>query len=103
MILFASECIKDIPVSFQRVWYDVWEKAIAECNIKKFANCDCGEFGVNELPDVPEELAAVYDWVGVNGGGNTDYIRGRIEELKEYFGEFYSEHKGDREYWFVFG
>ncbi len=99
---FTSECIKEIPVSFQQVWYDVWKKAIAECNIKKFANCDCGEFGVNEIPDVLQELDSIYDWVGCNGGDHTDYVQERIQNLKKYLNEFYIENKNS-DYWFAFG
>ncbi len=98
--LEKSECLKDIPVSFFQVWMDVWRKAIAECKIKKFA-CG-GTFRVNEIPTVLQQLDAVYDWVGLNGGDDTEYVQRRIRELKEYLNEYYNE-SDNSDYWFDLG
>jgi len=97
---YTSECITEIPVSFQSVWNDIWEKAISECNIKKFVAC--GMFYVNEIPTVLAELDTIYDWVHYNGGIKTNYIQNRIQELKKYFNDFYIENK-NLDYWFDLG
>lgn len=34
-----SRIVDEMPVSFQRVWKETWEKAISECKIKIFV---CG-------------------------------------------------------------
>ncbi len=94
-----SEHLKEIPVSFQSVWNDVWEKAIAACNIKKFGYYALSYFSVNEIPDILQELDAVYDWVGLNGGDDTEYVQRRICELKEYLNEYYNE-SDNSDYWF---
>ncbi len=95
-----SEFIDDRPVSFYRVWIEVWSKAISECRILKFV--DCHDFTVNEIPNVLVELDAIYNWVQYNGGKDRKYITWRIEDLKEYLSTFYLEHKGE-DYWFDLG
>ncbi len=97
---YTSECIKEIPVSSQTVWNNVWEKAVSECKLRKFVCCSM--FDVNEIPTVLAELDIIYDWVHYNGGDDTDYIRNRILDLKEFFNEFYLEHKNS-DYWFDLG
>lgn len=97
---YTSECIKEIHISFQRVWNDTWEKAVSECKIQKFV-C-CGMFDVNEIPTVLVELDTIYNWVHYNGGNDTDYIQDRIQDLKKFFNEFYLEHK-NLDYWFDLG
>lgn len=97
---YTSECIKEIPVSFQEVWNNVWEKAVFECNVRKFVRGSM--FEVNEIPTVLAELDAIYDWVHSHGGDDADYIQNRIRDLKKFFGEFYLEHK-NTDYWFDLG
>lgn len=92
-----SEFIDDRPVSFQRVWNEVWTKAIIECKIRLFN--DCHDFAVNDIPTVLLELEAIYNWVQCNGGKDTEYIQWRIGELKEFLSEFYLKHKNE-DYWF---
>ena len=99
--LRASECLDDIPVSFERVWRQVWDKAIIECNVRIFV--DCYDFTIGQIPDVLAELDRIYDWVQINGGDDTEYISWRIrDELKPFLTSFYQEHK-DEEYWFTVG
>ncbi len=97
---YRSQFITAIPVSFQNVWNEVWVKAISECNILKFV--DCKDFAVNEIPAVLADLDAIYNWFHLEGGKDTNYIRERIKELKEYLNKFYLEHKNE-DYWFELG
>ena len=93
-----KEDIDVIPVSFERVWNAVWERAIRECNIRLFVYFRY--FSVRQIPEVLDELDRIYDWVQSNGGEDTAYISWRIhDELKPFFIRFYQEHK-DEDYWF---
>ena len=97
----SSECIDVIPVSFQRVWSEVWNPAIIACGVRVFE--DCRDFKVSQIPEVLEELERIYDWVQTNGGQDTQYISWRIrDELKPFLIRFYQEHR-DEDYWFSLG
>ncbi len=97
----SGEFIDDVPVSFQHVWNQVWNKALAECKIHIFV--DCHHFSISQIPKVLEELERIYDWVQINGGKDTEYISWRIrDELKPFLIQFYQEHK-DEDYWFDLG
>lgn len=76
----TSKVIDEIPVSFQSIWNDIWEKAISECSVKKFVTC--GMFTVDDIPTVITELDTIYNWVHHNGGKETKYIQDRILKLK---------------------
>lgn len=96
-----SKFLEMIPVSFQSVWRDVWDRAITECSIHIFT--DCSYFTVNQIPEVLAELDRIYDWVQLNGGEDTDYVSCRIrDKLKPFLTQFYQEHK-DENYWFDLG
>lgn len=95
-----SQVIDEMPVSFQRVWNETWEKAISECNIKIFV-C-CGMFSINTIPSVLTELDSIFDWVKSNGGEDTEYIQNRIQELKEFLNSYYNEQE-NLDYWFDLG
>ncbi len=98
---YNSKYVEMIPVSFQNVWNQVWDKAITECNIRVFV--DCCDFSVSQIPEVLVELDRIFDWVQVNGGKDTEYITWRIrDELKPFLIQFYQEHK-DEDYWFSLG
>lgn len=96
----TSKIIDEIPVSFQRVWNDIWEKAISECSVKKFV-C-CGMFSVEEIPTVIRELDSIYNWVNHNGGKETENIQDRILMLKNFFNNFYLD-SNHSNYWFDLG
>ena len=95
-----SQVIAEIPVSFQNVWNETWEKAISECKIKIFV-CG-GMFSINTIPSVLTELDSIYDWVNNNGGRDMKYIQNRIQELKEFLNSYYNEHE-NLDYWFDLG
>lgn len=98
---YKSEFVDMIPVSFQRVWGKVWEKAIADCGVRIFR--DCMDFTIQQIPEVLSELSRVLDWVRINGGGDTVYVTERIrDELTPFLTDFYAAHK-DEEYWFSLG
>ena len=98
---YDCELVDDRPVSFQRVWNRVWDRAIAECKIRIFDNCR--HFSVSQIPEVLEELDRIYEWVQINGGEDTNYISERIhDELKPFLIQFYREHK-DEDYWLDLG
>ena len=97
----SSEFVDDVPVSFQRVWNQVWNQALTECKIHIFV--DCHYFSISQIPKVLEELKRIYDWVQINGGKDTEYISWRIrDELEPFLTQFYQEHK-DEDYWFDLG
>jgi len=96
-----GEFLDDRPVSFFRVWKQVWSPAIAACGGRLFQ--DCSYFPVSQIPDVLAELDRIYDWVQINGGEDTEYVSWRIrDELKPFLIQFYQEHK-DEDYWFDVG
>lgn len=95
-----SQVIAEIPVSFQNVWNETWEKAISECKIKIFV-C-CGKFSINKIPSVLTELDSIIDWVNNNGGRDMEYIPNRIQELKELLNSYYNEQE-NLDYWFDLG
>ena len=95
-----SQVIAEMPVSFQNVWNETWEKAISECKIKIFV-CG-GMFSINAIPSVLTELDSIFDWVNNNGGRDMKYIQNRIQELKEFLNNFYNE-QGNLDYWFDLG
>ena len=95
-----SQVIAEIPVSFQNVWNETWEKAISECKIKIFV-C-CGMFSINKIPSVLTELDSIFDWVNNNGGRDMKYIQNRIQELKEFLNSYYNEQES-LDYWFDLG
>lgn len=93
-----KEDIDVIPVSFERVWHAVWERAISACDVRLFVYFRY--FSVRQIPEVLGELDRIYDWVQSNGGEDTAYVSWRIQEqLKPFFTQFYQEHK-DGDYWF---
>ena len=96
-----SEFIDDVPVSFFNVWKRTWERALTECKIKIFM--DCQYFHISKVPQVLEELDRIYEWVQTNGGEDTEYVSWRIrDELKPFLIQFYGEHKYE-DYWFDVG
>lgn len=95
-----SQVIAEMPVSFQNVWNETWEKAIFECKVKIFVWC--GMFSINTIPSVLAELDSILDWVNNNGGKDMEYIQNRIQELKDFLNSFYNEHKNSN-YWFDLG
>ena len=95
-----SQVIAEMPVSFQNVWNETWEKAISECKIKIFV-CG-GMFSINAIPSVLTELDSIFDWVNNNGGRDMKYIQNRIQELKEFLNGFYNEQE-NLAYWFDLG
>lgn len=95
-----SQIIAEIPVSFQKVWNEIWEKAISICNIKIFV-CG-GMFSILEIPSVLTELNYIYDWVNNNGGKDEEYVKTRIYELKLLLNSYYNKHK-NADYWFDLG
>lgn len=95
-----SRVIDEMPVSFQRVWKETWEKAISECKIKIFV-CG-GMFSINTIPDVLAELDSVFGWMNHNGGRDMKYIQNRIQELKEFLNSYYNEQE-NLDYWFDLG
>ncbi|MBD5527782.1 MAG: hypothetical protein HDR02_05140 [Lachnospiraceae bacterium] len=95
-----SQVIAEMPVSFQNVWNETWEKAISECKIKIFV-CG-GMFSINAIPSVLTELDSIFDWVNNNGGRDMKYIQNRIQELKEFLNGFYNEQE-NLDYWFDLG
>lgn len=95
-----SQVIAEMPVSFQNVWNETWEKAISECKIKIFV-CG-GMFSINTIPSVLTELDSIFDWVNNNGGRDMKYIQNRIQELKEFLNSFYNEQE-NLDYWFDLG
>ena len=97
---FASQFVTAIPVSFQTVWDNEWERAISECGIVIFINNN--DFAVNDIPAVLTELDTICNWSHNNTGEKTPYIQTRIKELKEYLSRFYQEHKNE-DYWFSLG
>jgi hypothetical protein len=97
----AVDDIPDIPVSFERVWLQVWVRAIKECDVRLFV--EFRYFSVSQIPEVLEELDRIYEWVQMNGGEDTDYICGRIRDsLKPFLIRFYQEHK-DENYCMILG
>ena len=95
-----SQVITEMPVSFQNVWNETWEKAISECKIKIFV-CG-GMFSINTIPSVLAELDSIFDWVNNNGGRDIKYIQNRIQELKEFLNSYYNEQES-LDYWFDLG
>ena len=95
-----SRIVDEMPVSFQRVWKETWEKAISECKIKIFV-CG-GMFSINVIPSVLTELDFIFDWVSNNGGKDALYIQSRIQELKDFLNSYYNEHENS-DYWFDLG
>ena len=95
-----SQMIAEIPVSFQKIWNETWEKAISMCNIKTFV-CG-GMFSINAIPSVLTELSSIYDWVNHNGGKDAEYIKNRICELKTLLNSYSDRHKNSN-YWFDLG
>ena len=96
-----SVFVGDVPVSFQRVWNDLWQEAINYCGIH-FFKLDSG-FTVDQIPEVLIEIDKINDWVLVKGGNDKEYISKRIcNELKPFLDNFYHEHK-DEDYWFDLG
>ena len=80
---YNSEFIDDVPVSFQDIWNNVWEPAIAACDVHVFRSCL--DFTVSQIPQVLEELDRIYDWVQINVDKDTEYISWRIhDELKPF-------------------
>ena len=96
----TSKVINEIPVSFQSVWNNIWEKAISECSVKKFVTC--GMFTVDDIPNVITELDTIYNWVHHNGGEETKYIQDRILKLKNFFNNIYLD-DNNSDYWFDLG
>lgn len=96
----TSKVIDEIPVSFQSVWNNIWEKAIYECSVKKFVTC--GMFTVDDIPNVITELDTIYNWVNHNGGKETKYIQDRILKLKNFFNNIYLD-DNNSDYWFDLG
>ena len=96
----TSKVINEIPVSFQSVWNNIWEKAISECSVKKFVTC--GMFTVDDIPNVITGLDTIYNWVHHNGGEETKYIQDRILKLKNFFNNIYLD-DNNSDYWFDLG
>lgn len=61
-----SSAIAEMPVSFQNVWNETWEKAIYACKVKIFV-CG-GMFSIDMIPNVSAELDSIFSWVHNNGG-----------------------------------
>lgn len=97
---FKSQEIAEIPVSFQNIWDETWEKAISACEIKIFV-C-CGMFSINAVPSVLTELDSIFDWVNHHGGKDREYVQRRIKELKDFLNRYYNEY-GNADYWFDLG
>lgn len=95
-----SQVIAEVPVSFQRVWNETWEKAISECKVKTFV-CG-GMFSKNMLPSVFTELDSIFNWVNHYGGKDMEYIQSRIQELKDFLNSYYNEDE-NLDYWFDLG
>ena len=96
-----SKLIEVVPVSFQRIWNDLWQSAIKDCGINIFKLCS--DFTVNQIPEVLEEIDKINDWVQTTGCNDKEYISNRIcNELKPFLQNFYCEHK-DEDYWFDLG
>lgn len=74
-----SQVIAEMPVSFQNVWNETWEKAISECKVKTFV---CGGiFSINAIPGVLTELDSIFNWVSNKGGKDLDlHIKAKADE-----------------------
>ena len=95
-----SQVIAEMPVSFQNVWNETWEKAISECKVKIFV---CGGiFSINAIPGVLTELDSIFNWVSNKGGKDMEYIQRRIQGLKDFLDNYYKEHENS-DYWFDLG
>lgn len=95
-----SSAIAEMPVSFQNVWNETWEKAIYACKVKIFV-CG-GMFSIDMIPNVSAELDSIFSWVHNNGGKDAEYIQNRIKELKDLLDSYYKGH-ANSDYWFDLG
>ena len=95
-----SQVIAEMPVSFQNIWNETWERAISECRVKIFV-C-CGMFSANTIPNVLAELDSIFNWVEHNGGKDRDYIQNRIQELKDFLNSYDNVHENS-DVWFDLG
>jgi hypothetical protein len=81
----------EMLVSFQRVWNDVWEKAIKDRNLH-YIGC-CKILYKKDLKFILLEFSQVKDYVLTHdfSAGDKSYVSKRIDEITENLETFWNE------------
>lgn len=77
-----SEIISSLSISGESFYWQYWDKAVSDCNIRFFKND--GEFYFENKDEVMDELQRLYTWAKNNTEGNDrEKMIASIEYLME--------------------
>lgn len=90
--------IISIPVSTERYFNSVWEKAIQELGLKYIGNSR--PIYYRDLPQILDEFMKVRSWAEINlHGVDLDYVISHIDNILEYLPASWNENRNIQELW----
>lgn len=90
--------IISIPVSTERYFNSVWEKAIQELSLKYIGNSR--PIYYRDLPQILDDFMKVRSWAEINlYGVDLDYVISHIDNILEYLPASWNENRNIQELW----
>ena len=85
---------KEMPISFQRIWNEIWEKAIEDRGLKLIGTCTI--LHKKDMAEILREFQQVKEYVMTYDIPEKDkeYVIERIDNITDHLEEFWNEVPG---------